>query len=405
MSQQRPIGVFCFVALCIAAVRFYTLTGFVTPVVISGDSMAETLYGERLQIDCERCEYCYAVTATAHSALSCPRCRQRNVIEQGRGVAADNVLIDTAAYWFTAPKRFDCIAFHEPGSSRLAVKRIVALPGEAWRFYRGDLWINDQLVRKTPAQFLETAVKLYDSQPLNSIDQARWQTEQRSGEWTRKKNYCWEWQGRAGESSANERLNLQHTAVHAAAKNKVMPWNDDDPFNIGSPRQLQDMTDIALAGQITLSPRTQIAFHIHNGYREYVLTYKPPELKKTTSYKFMAGHWDRQLWLTLDSSVIEKRELSVEESHPQPSITALGISGAGEGTILLDHVQVWRDLNYTHPAGTSNTWQPAVELKENEYGVLGDNLPVSIDTRHWEKALLRSQIMGKVMLWKRHFSL
>ncbi len=80
---------------------------------------------------------------------------------------------------------------------------------------------------------------------------------------------------------------------------------------------------------------------------------------------------------------------------------ALGRDGLG---LIVEDVRVYRDIYYTHPYGTSppggvpnaeNT--VPVQLAADEYYVLGDNSPISSDSRNWpgRAAVAAKMLVGK----------
>ncbi len=65
--------------------------------------------------------------------------------------------------------------------------------------------------------------------------------------------------------------------------------------------------------------------------------------------------------------------------------------------IQIDNLKVWRDVYYLDPQGLSRDWTAGARLGADEYFLLGDNQPVSIDSRHWEPpSVLRRAIVGHV---------
>ena len=60
----------------------------------------------------------------------------------------DSVLINKMHYAFSSPKRFDVIAFKAEGlnSSRIYVKRVIALPGETIQIREGKVLVNGQVL-------------------------------------------------------------------------------------------------------------------------------------------------------------------------------------------------------------------------------------------------------------------
>ena len=69
--------------------------------------------------------------------------------------------------------------------------------------------------------------------------------------------------------------------------------------------------------------------------------------------------------------------------------------GARNLRVSLSHVTLYRDIYYTLPDGPVAEYQ----LARGEYFVLGDNSPVSIDSRHWEHpGVPRDAFIGKPLL-------
>lgn len=59
----------------------------------------------------------------------------------------DYVLVNQSSYTTEAPKRGDVVVLHDPSSPRvICVKRVVGLPGEHIRLYKGRTFINDTLL-------------------------------------------------------------------------------------------------------------------------------------------------------------------------------------------------------------------------------------------------------------------
>ena len=67
--------------------------------------------------------------------------------------------------------------------------------------------------------------------------------------------------------------------------------------------------------------------------------------------------------------------------------------GAARGAVIVEHLGLYRDVYYTaKPGGAAQ----GVTLEGDEFFVLGDNSPVSIDSRCWdEPAIRRNDLIGK----------
>lgn len=69
------------------------------------------------------------------------------VVVQGRSMMptledGDRCLLNRLSYIYSSPKRGDLVVLHDRGESDLAVKRIVALPGESVRVSEGTIYVN-----------------------------------------------------------------------------------------------------------------------------------------------------------------------------------------------------------------------------------------------------------------------
>ncbi len=69
------------------------------------------------------------------------------VVVQGRSMTptlrdGDRYLLNRLTYVYRVPKRGDLVVLHDPGHDDLAVKRIVALPGEAIQLKDGHIYVD-----------------------------------------------------------------------------------------------------------------------------------------------------------------------------------------------------------------------------------------------------------------------
>jgi signal peptidase I len=66
--------------------------------------------------------------------------------------------------------------------------------------------------------------------------------------------------------------------------------------------------------------------------------------------------------------------------------------------IVIRRLQVFRDVYYLDPPGLGRNWSAPAPLGSDEVLVLGDNVPVSRDSRHWERpGVPTERILGPVL--------
>jgi type IV secretory pathway protease TraF len=71
--------------------------------------------------------------------------------------------------------------------------------------------------------------------------------------------------------------------------------------------------------------------------------------------------------------------------------------GARSGAVSVDRLEVTRDVYYLSPLGRSDDWEMDEPLGEDEYFLLGDNAPNSVDSRHYGP-IRREALVGDVRL-------
>ncbi|MDW8038052.1 MAG: signal peptidase I [Thermoguttaceae bacterium] len=154
--------------------------------VIPTGSMAPTLMGRHKDLLCPTCGYGFQVSASdevtstgsyrggAFDVVSCtcPMCR--SPVEAGpekhRSYKGDRILVNKFAYQFSEPRRWDVAVFKYPGAAATNyIKRIVGLPGETVRIFRGDIYVRRpgetdfQIARKPPSKVLAMLQPVYDN--------------------------------------------------------------------------------------------------------------------------------------------------------------------------------------------------------------------------------------------------
>jgi len=159
VEDGREVLASVVIALVLAFVfRAYVVEAFVIPT----GSMAPTLLGRHLVVNCDQCGYGFDVdpkkdqvadNGTVQTSPSikviCPMCRNRQTIENGQYmVSGDRILVHKYIYSLSEPRRWDVVVFKAPHQPELNyIKRLVGLPNEELIIIEGNLYtrsIDDQ---------------------------------------------------------------------------------------------------------------------------------------------------------------------------------------------------------------------------------------------------------------------
>jgi hypothetical protein len=330
------------------------------------------------------------------------------------------VLIDRGAFWLRQPKRFEPTAFRDPTApDRLAVKRVVASPGESLEVRGGELFIDGRIVRKSLAQFRAMAVPVYDDRfrPRDSSLPARWRDDTRR--WARSgESYHY-----AGDLQPSSQLRSEPqfawlTNYHwrcsslPGLRTKETPVLDDYGYNLGPSRQLNFVTDLALSCRVKTDGEGCLAIALDDGRYNWQIRLWPRRGELAlgrNGEKFVGGDFTRrndEAWLleaaicdgrilaAIDGLEVLAHEYDVPLSGLRPSSQPFALGAAGLAVEASDLI-VTRDIYYLPPPGRGN-WKIG-PLGDDQYVLLGDNTAVSQDSRSWKHPEIdRSQLLGPV---------
>ncbi|MEX0716651.1 MAG: signal peptidase I [Planctomycetaceae bacterium] len=170
--------------------------------VIPTGSMAPTLYGRHIDVECPQCGYHYAVGASEEvdadgyldgvyvETSRCPNCRfETRVKNLPSGVEflpvfkGDRILVNKFPFEFWEPSRWDVVVFKYPETPTINyIKRMVGLPGETIEIRQGDIYVKtaDQpewrIARKDdPDKQRELQILVYDDRhPEKLLHEMSW---------------------------------------------------------------------------------------------------------------------------------------------------------------------------------------------------------------------------------------
>ncbi len=414
--------------VAVAVVRLAAWQGLWRPVRISGGSMAETLAGEHFAVACHDCRFPCRYDAQApprDQRVVCPNCGFVNDHSaDGPMHGGRRVLIDRLAYAWRPPDRWDVVAFRTPGNEPwLSVKRVVGLPGERVEFREGDLVIDGRHVRKSLEQLRTLAVLVHDDayRPEREADlPPRWQSESGTCGWcVRDRGY--EFQPSPEPTEALQWLTYRHWPCFSGsvARTQLSPILDNYGYNQQVSRQLNVVWDVMLSCRLKTPGRTgRLAFEVSDrdvchrvelrfDRREIVLargSRQPvsldlPYAAFARGVEIEMALCDGQVMFGIDRQELirecyESSALADSPGDPPPSRVAIGAAGL---TAAVDRLRVLRDVYYLPSAAPVRIGQEPTSLGEGELYVVGDNVPISQDSRHWQRpGLPVENLLGRV---------
>jgi signal peptidase I len=420
-ATRQIVELLVCLALCVLCVRTFSAEAYVVPT----GSMAPTLLGLHRELTCASCRFPYVVGIdedhTTGTAV-CPNCGERGpddvpIVESG----GDRVLVQKFLYDFRPPKRWEVSVFHFPGDPTQAyVKRVVGLPGESLRIKGGDIFVNGKIVRKSLDEVRAMRVLVHDSrfQPRDTKRSPRWEARVgmdgdalKSG-WNINAGQFAHTAGRREPPPAADWLIYRHWDP---ALGRYGPVRDFNSYNGGELTAENEVADIAIEARLCVSESVDVMLlDLRSGADDFVVRIPVGrrgtiELSRNGQGVALKNRWnpfdDAALWprtVELEAAVVDHRvQVAVNDrllfepydyDDPAPvgrasdSPVALGVRGGG---LEVNEFRVYRDTYYTSALANtprrSQATKSEVVLGADEYFVLGDNSPVSNDSRFWDE--------------------
>ncbi|MEO8269820.1 MAG: S26 family signal peptidase [Aureliella sp.] len=404
---------------------------------VASSSMFPALMGPTLGATCTACQFTYPVAAETFRPELPTRCERCGglcgvaaAIQPGQTAKLQRLSVDTLSDQNSSKhiRRWDLIAFQEPASGSTHVKRVWGLPGEAIELRDGEAWVDGKLLRKSLAELRQLAVPVYDMQRGGG------------GQW---------WSSKVNELSKSASLSLQPGQVFhfqfcrpAPVHPSEVPsdlWLEASPvvdsysINQGLSTVLHPVDDCLLS--LGLGQPFHGALTIEIRLHERVVRVELESIELSTEslgtnvaanvepksdsgqavstwriagqHRIDVGWCDGRLLLESDaqSRAIEADELALAFSAPDILHSANSQWGPHElfrleasGTLVVSELRLFRDLYLVRAFGGTEHRSFPRESPERTSGfyVLGDNLPVSQDSRQHLGRVSPSQVLGRI---------
>ncbi|MBL9124751.1 MAG: hypothetical protein JNG90_14030 [Planctomycetaceae bacterium] len=433
--------VICLV-LTVTLFRTWHLENFVVP---SG-SMAPTLLGIHRDVACRDCGFAFPCGSgavdgfpAAEARAVCPNCGStENPLGALPDVAGARLLVSKQAFRVRAPRRWEIAVFRRPDvESKVFVKRIAGLPGESIQIRDGDVFAQGVIQRKSLAEQRAVAMVVHDSACVPdslAASAERWHGDAARTLWQRDAGGYFH--PAESATAADDQptgpdvdwLTYRHWRRQPAPPGGVTEASVEDDCGYNQTRPVEEpaqIADLMLACRLRAFGRGELWLFATDGRDQFIAkidphgrrvrleanghevaasTHAPASaralLSQATQVEFSL--FDRQVLLAFDGElVLAPYEIPASVLPRTPTSRPLGVGSRGLG-VELTELRVLRDIHYTHPRGLASRWalESPYQLGADEYFLLGDNSPLSDDSRFWPSgpAIPARLLVGKPLV-------
>jgi signal peptidase I len=420
-------------SICLA--RVFVAEAYIVPT----GSMAPTLLGEHRDVICPRCGLRFAVGLDDNGppdGLVCPNCGLDDLRSaQASDSAGDRLLVQKHLFSLRPPRRWEAAVFYlDEAPGQAFVKRIVGLPGESVSLRGGDVYIDGRIARKSLAEQRAMRILVYDHEhrPIDHDQHPRWMIRLGraldAGGWHTEGSAFVHGTDADDPEPGTDWLEYRHWQPERSAAGPVRDFVAYNGVGWGGDYRVPDLmleADVAVgsdcralrvridygATRLMVTIPTDGSGPVSVQRDRETVTVSPTGIVLRASTgnsprftRLEATVFDRRLMIALDGSLLfEPHDFEADPDGGRTTTgrLALGLVG-GTGTVR--GLKVFRDVFYT-PALAGSMRSKGSEgaqwrLGSGEYFVLGDNSPVSNDSRFWASGpVVRAEsLVGKPFL-------
>ena len=388
-------------------------TAAVEPFGVPTGSMALTLLGNHREGFCPRCDERVSVGVPPPGArpvrferVTCPNCGEPVDLTNAREIPGDRLLVDKTAYLCRPPRRWEVAVFQcAADDGKPYVKRVIGLPGERIRLSRGDVFADDELLRKTHTQARELAVPVFHFNHAPAEGWASRFVAESLGDGplptsvVTTQGLRLDGRGNAGVGVSYRQRDLSDPDDQPVTDGVIYNGPVRERFAADRAAPVRDfVAEFTLAidpqsepGQFacrlsdgTTSVRADLPIAASSGLRisadrraETVLA-AGPELLPGHDYQVVFAFVDRRATLSIDNrEYTDPLDLPADESRPGGVARPVQF-GIRSAMVTVRNLKISRDVHYLLPS-VGAAWQ----LGADEFFVLGDNTHDSHDSRAW----------------------
>ncbi len=397
-------------------------------VKVVGISMAPLLIGEHDLIECGRCWIEFTIVdqqLPRDGKLVCPNCGSEHDRKSSRPGSGDFVELELLGP--SEPlQRWDVVAIARDDNKNYMVKRIIGLPGETVQFIDGNVRIDGRLVRVDPLTIASSgliAVYRFDHEvsPLKERftsfkPNSRWTVDAQGlfyrGSPSLSQTGQDDSSGKVGsiDDESIDWLVYQHRRCYRRNTDRFPDTIDDFyAINQNLTRETHAVAELLVRIRLDSSSRPVVHLRVHDGHdyqnigfdflRHYVVfehqTYAFPESPGNPESSDISVSWfDDQLAISVNGHNVVYKSFDRIDAD-QAVVDAVSLGGINE-SFLVQELAIYRHVFYDRgPRANQSAWQ----LGDDQYFVVGDNIPISRDSREWApQHLTRDRIIGKVKL-------
>ncbi len=394
----------------------FLVEGWLAPIVVSSGSMATTILGPHRQARCPECGMEFVVDAvdagqTTGDAASaqpgtplmavCPNCGHRGIKLDQTIIGGDRLIVNRSAFLLRQPRRWELALFRCPEvPSDYCVKRIVGLPGETVEIRDGEVFIDAEIARKSLAIQRDMAVLVHDTAWTTADVNLpnRWSPSS-AASWTQT-GAGWQILGSSQAADAPAWLDYVHwRRLPGQAEVRESPILDEDGYNQTVSRQLNRTSDLMLVCQLSAAGTGTLLVKVQAAPQPFQIAIAPAKgrvsllqagkevrtarmnaTELADPVEIVVSTFGRQIVLAINDREIIEFPFGTNGDSTQTTSTPFSI-GANNLDVRISRLQIWRDIYYTPPRRALGS--TVRQLGADEYFVLGDNSPISRDSRSW----------------------